>query len=241
MPWGACSGSRLPVRARLAAELHVDEHVAELVQHVLDLRELDELTRDRWRRGSAAPASTANAPAGPVAASMYMVGRGLDHRAVVVADELGEAAEAVELRAEPGVVRPVTGEAGGRDAQHEQPRVAVEQLALVDADLVERRRLEVLDEHVGLLDEAHEQLARLRDAGGRGCTTACSGRSSCSSRGGCRAGRRRRRPPGAYIDSRLPSSIVRVRAGRGSPWWWAGTPTGSRPGSPRRRGRRGAG
>ena len=43
MPCGACSGSRLPVAGRLLAQLHVEERVAELVQHVLDLRQLDEL------------------------------------------------------------------------------------------------------------------------------------------------------------------------------------------------------
>ena len=35
----------------------------------------------------------------------------------------------------------------------------------MDPDLVQRGRLEVLDEHVGLLDETHEQLARLGTAG----------------------------------------------------------------------------
>ena len=140
----------------------------------------------------------------------------------------------------PGVVRPVAGEAGRRDAQHEHARVAVEELALVDADLVQRRRLEVLDEHVGLLDQAHEQLARL---------------------GAARVERARQLVPRDRVVHRVAvvrpvvDAVDRGRVHRqqaaeqhrggsaaaGSPSWWAGTPTGSRPGSPRRRGRRAAG
>ena len=65
-----------------------------------------------------------------------------------VPEERGEAGEAVELAAEAGVVRPVAGQAGRREAQHDHARVRLQQLGLVDAHLVQRGRLEVLDEHV---------------------------------------------------------------------------------------------
>ena len=93
-------------------------------------------------------------------------------------------------------------------------------------DLVQRRHLEVLDEHVGLLDETHEQLARPRAGGGRCVHDSLLraielfiawrlyGRSSTPSIAG-----------GAYIDSRLPSSMrggrprqVALRGGREHRW-----------------------
>ena len=56
-------------------------------------------------------------------------------------------------------------------------RVRLQQLGLVDAHLVQRDRLEVLDEHVALRDETHEQLALIADRGRRACTSACRARS----------------------------------------------------------------
>ena len=58
--------------ARLDAELAVDVDVAEMVHLVLQLRELDELTTAGGLAVMEA-ATTANAPADPVAASMYVV------------------------------------------------------------------------------------------------------------------------------------------------------------------------
>ena len=124
MPWGACSGSRLPVRGGLLAELHVEERVAELAQHVLDLRELDELPASGRRRGSAARRAPRTRPPGRWRRPCTCVAGVSTIAPSWWPMSCGEAAQAVELRAEPGVVRVVTGETGGRDAQHEQAGVA---------------------------------------------------------------------------------------------------------------------
>ena len=232
-------GIPVPGALRLAPELHLDERVAELVEHVLDLGELDELSAAD--RGAVVQRGKHRERAGRPGRGVHVHrGRGLDHLEVVVADELREPAEAVELRAEPRVVRPVAVEAGRGDAQHEHLGVAVEQLGLVDADLVQRRCLEVLDEDVGLLDQAHQELAARPDGAGRACTRACSGRSSCSSHDGCTADPQHR-PPAARTSRGGCRAASSGSAAGGSPWWWAGTPTGSPPGSPRRRDRRAAG
>jgi len=74
--------------------------------------------------------------------------RGFHQFTVVMAGEIGQPREAVELRAETGVLAPVTGQAGRRYPQHDQSGVPVHELRLVNAHLMERRRLEVLDEDV---------------------------------------------------------------------------------------------
>ena len=148
---------------RLDAELAVDVDVAEMVHLVLQLRELDELTAAGGlavvKRGEDGER------AGGSGRGVHVRGRRrVDELVVVVPGEVAEAGEPVELRTESRVRRPVAGESRRGDAQDEQARIAFEELALVDPDLVQRGRLEVLDEHVGLLHETHEQLARLGTA-----------------------------------------------------------------------------
>ena len=78
---------------------------------------------------------------------------------------------------------------------------------------MQRGRLEVLDEHVALRDESHEQLALLgkADVEGARALAACAAR--CSWRGGCRAGPRDPAPAARTSAARAPSSHVGRGAG----------------------------
>ena len=63
---------------RFAAELDLDEHVAELVEHVLDLRELDELPAPD--RGAVVQRRQHRERAGRAGRGVHVHGRGrLDH------------------------------------------------------------------------------------------------------------------------------------------------------------------
>ena len=84
----------------------------------------------------------------------------------------------------------------------------------MDPDLVQRRRLEVLDEHVGLLDEAHEQLARLGTAGVERARQLVAGDRVVHRVPVVRAGRRRPGAGGAYIDEQAAEHHVGVGRGR---------------------------
>ena len=92
-----------------------------------------------------------------------------------MAEQAHEAAQPVELGAEAGVAGPIPGEAGRREADHDHPRVAVHELALADPEAVQRGRLEVLDEDVRHLDQAHEELAGLGPTGVEGARELVAG------------------------------------------------------------------
>ena len=105
-----------------------------------------------------------------------------------MADELREAAEAVELRAEPGVIRPVAGEAGRAGC------AARACCGLRSSSWLSWMPIwcsvDVLRFSTNTSDCSTRRISssRPRDGADRACTTACSGRSSCSSRDGCTAG-----------------------------------------------------
>jgi hypothetical protein len=83
-------------------------------------------------------------------------------RAVLLAGLVGEPAHRLHQRAERAalLVRPVLAEAG--DAQHHQPRVALQQDVRAEPPLLQHAGAEVLDEHVGVGGELAQQLLALR-------------------------------------------------------------------------------
>ncbi len=175
---GAGDRQPAPVLRRVVAVRHgVDGAGAHALPHrailVIDRGELVEDAEDRLveadiddlpRAGEVAGAQRVHGTEravdpGEVVGDRRRAGR--HRRAVGIAGEEGEAAEGVGDAAEAGAVAVGAGLPVAGDADHDQPGIAFAQRLPADAPALERADLEILDQDIGLADQALQDVGAL--------------------------------------------------------------------------------